>query len=248
MSNIPLAKEKEVNLNFEQEKVGKEEKKFYIPSNWDKNMDFKELLEHKYAVLNTTDALIFVEETLKKLGYNSKDNNMLLDYIKNMIADILLKNGEVFITENDIKQSKTISELLNNTTPDFIIKSKDNRRTLIIVCTDEKEISELKSKYEKLEYFADFKIITYYNFQSELKNIFSDSDIGYLYENYQVFLTKYFYWKACVKFKKILVKDKENLKLICREELGEEKYEINKATFKHNLETYSNKIKSRVGI
>ncbi|KAL9649754.1 hypothetical protein ABK040_009569 [Willaertia magna] len=215
---------------------------------WDKNTDLKELIEHKYVASNTRDTFIFIEDKLKKLGYNEDNNKMVHDYLQNMIADTLLKNGETFITENDIRQMNTISALLNNTTPDFIIKSVDKRKTLIIdVYTGEKDVIGLKSKYGKLEFFADFKIITQHNFQTELKIIFSDSDIDYIFKNYQVFLTEYHYWKACMKFKKILFNDKENLKLV-KYELKEEINELNKQMFKQNLESYASNVLSKNGI
>lgn len=92
-----------------------------------------------------------------------------------MIQDLLLENNEVFMTEQLIAETDSIKSLLYGTTPDFVIKKGNGRqKTLIMdIHVGEKDFANdlIKETYRKLEFFADFKIITPYNFGKELKMI-----------------------------------------------------------------------------
>ena len=218
-------------------------KKFHIPSEWKKNAYFKDLIEHKYAISNTKQAFTYIEQRLKALGYMEDNNEMVHDYLYYMIQDMLIENKEVFITENIITREHDIKCLLNNSTPDFVIKRGNGRqKTLIIdIYVGEKDINEIKGKYRKLELFADFKIITPANFRKELKIIFKDSDLDYLYKNYQIFLIEYHYWKACMKLKKILFNEEKNIEIITFSN-DRDKFEVDQLQYVETLKHYASSV------
>ncbi len=171
-------------------------------------------MEHKYQVSNSVEAFKFIEKQFRQLGYMEDNRMMIHDYLHFMLIDLLQKNAEVFITEETIRDNSTIQRLLKNTTPDFVIKSKDKRRTVIVdIYVGDKELNSIKSKYRGCDLFADLKIVTPHNFQAELKDLLLQSDLDYLYKNFQLFLAEYHYWVACLKLKKILFNDTENIVL-----------------------------------
>ena len=56
-----------------------------------------------------------------------------------------------------------------------------------MIYTGNKDTSSIKSKYRKLEYFSDFKIVTQHNFSSELKESIDQNELDYLHNNFQIF-------------------------------------------------------------
>jgi hypothetical protein len=72
----------------------------------------------------------------------------------------------------------------------------------------------IKSKYRKLAMFADFIIINKHDFSDILLNnkILPVDDVTYLYKQYQIFLTEYYYWRSCIKLQKVIFN--ENIKNI----------------------------------
>ena len=105
-----------------------------------------------------------------------------------------------------------------NTTPDFIIKSNSEkaRKTLIVdIYVGGKKDESIKSKYRKLAMFADFIIINKHDFSDILLNnkILPLDDVNYLYKQYQIFLTEYYYWKSCIKLQKVIFNDIENIEI-----------------------------------
>jgi len=142
-------------------------KKFHVPREWENKSDFKDLIDHKYDVSNTKESFEFIEKRLKSLGYMEDNQTMVHDYLNFMLVDILMKNKYIFITEKDLSKNDVLKKLLNDSTPDFVIKKSDrNKKTLIIdIYTGNKDTSSIKSKYRKLEYFSDFKFVTQHNFR-----------------------------------------------------------------------------------
>ena len=54
---------------------------------------------------------------------------MIHDYLVFSIEDLLDKNGEVFITEQDVRGNASIKKLLSGLTPDLVIKKNALRTT-----------------------------------------------------------------------------------------------------------------------
>jgi len=190
-------------------------KAFHVPNEWTQLEDMQYLVTHSYAKEEAKESFVIISKCLKRLGYMEDNNRMIHDYLHYMIVDLLDKNEEVFLTENDIRKNKNIQTLLAGNTPDFILKKKGNRqKTCIIdIYVGDKPTSDIKGKYKTLGFFADFHIVTQYDFSNTLKNILSCQDIDYLYKNFQIFLTEYYYWRACIKLQKILFNDIENVVL-----------------------------------
>jgi hypothetical protein len=168
-----------------------------------------------------------------------------------MIADLLREKGEVFLMENHLRESRPeLKKLLNATTPDFIIKSANGReKTLILdVYIGNKDSNEIKSKYIKLNFFADFLVITQYNFASKLKDLIESTRLDYLTKNFQIFLTEYQYWKACMKLKKVIFNDVENVTLIDFKYPDDGKDEAYRIQFFNKLTNYAESVAARDGI
>ena len=220
--------------------------KFHVPQEWVNNPKFEPLLTHKYAVNNVEESSKLISRLLKDLGYVHANNNMMIhDYLHFMLIYLLKKNGEVFITERDLKQLEDVRKLLNNTNPDFVIRSRGERRTTIVdIYVGAKDITDLKSKYKKLEFFADFKIITKDNFSEQLQHILPAVDLAYLHRNLQIFLVKHKYWCSCMKMQKHLFNENTNLQVPEFEILKNDMFE----EYKGKLTTYAQNVLNQEGI
>jgi hypothetical protein len=207
-----------MSIDKEDKKYSVFGKAFHIPSEWENKDDIKFLTEHQYATTDTQKTLKEINTRLKRMGYAEDNDAMVHDYLHYMIKDLLDKNHEVYITENDIKSNNLILNFLLNTTPDFIIKSNSEkaRKTLIVdIYVGGKKDESIKSKYRKLAMFADFIIINKHDFSDILLNnkILPLDDVNYLYKQYQIFLTEYYYWKSCNKLQKVIFNDIENIEI-----------------------------------
>ena len=194
-------------------------KAFHIPSEWLTLDDIMYLVNHSYCTEPSDRALMEIMEIssrLKRLGYMDADHSMVHDYVHFLLKDLLDHNGETYITGTDIRGSVRIADgLLRGTSPDFILKKNNGReKTLIIeIYVGDKLASEIKSKYRRLSFFADFVMITAHDVCTQLQTVIPKEDIDYLFKNVQVFLMEYRYWGACVKLQKILVKGAETVPL-----------------------------------
>ncbi|GLC47495.1 hypothetical protein PLESTB_001822100 [Pleodorina starrii] len=143
------------------------------------------------------------------MGYMEGNDSMIHDYLVFSIEDLLDKNGEVFITEKDVRGNASIQKLLAGLTPDLIIKKNAQRdKTILLdVHVGSQHADGIKNKYKKLDFFSTVLVVTPYNFQRQLKEVLPESDIDYLYKNFQVFLTEYSYWCASIKLRKVLLND-----------------------------------------
>ena len=178
------------------------------------------------------------------------NDSMIHDYIHFMIADLLREKGEVFLMENHLRESRPeLKKLLNATTPDFIIESANGReKTLILdVYIGNKDLNEIKSKYKKLNFFADFLVIKI-NFASKLKDLIESTRLDYLNKNFQLFLTEYQYWKACMKLKKVIFNDVETVTLIDFKYPDDGKNEAHRVQFFNKLTNYAESVAARDGI
>ena len=188
-------------------------KTFHVPIAWMEKAEIVYLVNHSYAKEEAATSLTKITENLKTLGYMEDHNMMIHDYLQFMIQDMLDKNGEIYITENDIRNNSSIKDLLCGMTPDFVIKRNDNRTKTIIFDVYVGTESDIKGKYKALSFFADFRVVTPHNFTSQLSSVLPKEDIEYLYKNFQIFLTEYYYWRACIKLRKVLYNDAENIKI-----------------------------------
>lgn len=215
-------------------------KTFHVPTAWSSNLDIAYLVNHTYGKEMAAQAFIEISKRLKAVGYMEDNDKMIHDYLHYMVQDFFDKNGEVYLTEDDIRQESAILSLLNNTTPDFILKKNKKREktTIIDIYVGKQPVSEIKGKYKTLGFFADFYIVTPHDFTKHLKAVLSESDIDYIHKNFQVFLTEYYYWRACIKLKKILFNDVENVPLRTLPDLTPE-HLSGRETFKTNLVTYA---------
>lgn len=193
-------------------------KAFHIPSEWETKEDIKFLIEHRYATKDTQETLREIHTRLRRMRYAEDNDAMVHDYLHYMIQDLLDKNKEIYITEKDIKSNDLIWGFLLNTTPDFIIKSNidKKRKTLIVdIYVGNKKDESIKSKYRKLAMFADFIIINKHDFADTLINnkILPREDVNYLFKQFQIFLTEYYYWRSCIKLQKVIFNDIKNIEI-----------------------------------
>lgn len=188
-------------------------KTFHVPKEWLKKDQFQHLINHRYLVKQASDALCEIRQCFRELGYMEDNDMMIHDYLHFMLMDILDKNGEVYLTEKDIRGTPQLHEFFDHLTPDFVIRRGGAlSRTLIVeIYTGITKLNEKRSKYKKFEYFADVCVVTQHDFHQHLGCLLSQHDIDYLYKHYQLFLTEYYYWKACIKLQKVILNESVNV-------------------------------------
>jgi len=127
-------------------------------------------------------------------------------------------------------------------------KHEKLQKTLILdIYVGNKDISSIKAKYKRMDYFADFKIITPNNYTSELASLLDISRIDYLHKNFQIFMTEYQYWYSCMKLKKILFNEKENI-TFTNFELDTETFVLKQKTYMDTLNNYAKNVLNQEGL
>lgn len=192
---------------------------------------------------------MFVEIKTSLHRYMENNEKMIHDYIHFTIQDLLDKNGEVYLIEDDIRGNEPVKNMLRGFTPDFIVKSNESRgRSRPMVCDIYVGKGDnAKSKYKFMEFFADVIEITPYNMSRVLKSVLPQSDVEYLFKNYQVFMTEYAYWHACIKLGKVLHNDIENVDRFAPPR-KEPLQTVAKQQFAQNLASYADAVISRRGL
>jgi hypothetical protein len=99
---------------------------FHIPRAWLDNEDIVFLVNHKYATAQAEEALGEIVMRLKRLGYMrvGDGDRMVHDYLCFFIQDMLDKNEEIYLTEEEIRGSEQILRFFEWKTPDLLIKTK----------------------------------------------------------------------------------------------------------------------------
>lgn len=188
-------------------------KHFHIPARWAEEDAFKELAEHRYEKHEHISTFDFIESRLKKLNYHSDNRAMVHDYLHFLICDMLDAANVPYITEQDIKKAPALTLLLNNKTPDLIVEPKRPHLPLAIdvFAGDRVEtVDSKKEKYKSLGMFMAFDVVTFANLRP-LSNVLSQEDLHYIQDQVAIFMAEYQYWHACLKLKKILFNDIENV-------------------------------------
>jgi hypothetical protein len=191
-------------------------KQFHIPSRWEDDEEFNKIVRHEYLQDSTSKALTLVHTTFRKMGYMSNNDNdsMIHDYLHFMLMDLLTASSRPFIHEKEIPNLVTLKPLFGEFTPDLIVKSGGSlqKPTIIDIYTGKNagEMDKKKAKYRGMMLVFDFRVITPTNFTTELKDVLSAEAINYLFKQFQFFLTEYHYWRACIKFEKLLKNDVQN--------------------------------------
>lgn len=214
-------------------------KKFHIPSIWINNETFKNLVEHKYMAEEAKNTFVYLEKSLKELGYIDDNEKIVHDYLHYMIMDLLQSEDIAFITENEINESNELLKLFEGLTPDLIIKSDESKGRMkpmildVYIGKNEEKVMKKKAKYRQMGISFDVEGITLANYSSVLKKLVPQQKVNYLYNQVQIFLTEHQYWRACLKLKKILFNDIANIEIISFD--FPEKFEMNKLDFKSAL-------------
>ena len=191
-------------------------KKFHIPTAWINNETFKNLVEHRYMTKEAQNTFIYIEESLRSLGYIDDNESIVRDYLHFMVMDLLRSENIAFITEDEIRNCERIHQFFGELTPDLIVKSDEHRKRKkpmildIYIGKSEVKINEKKSKYKQMGIIFDVHGLTMTNYQSLLKKLLPQDKVDYLYQQVQIFLTEHHYWRACLKLKKMLFNDTEN--------------------------------------
>jgi hypothetical protein len=178
-------------------------KKFRIPCAWRVKTEILELAEHRHAVTDAKDIFLFIEERLKRLGYMEDYNSMVHDYLHFMIAYLMQEKGEVFPTKINLRESSPQQKkLLNGTNHDFIFQRVNGReKTLILdVYIGNKDLTLSKARLFR-------RISRHHSIQSciEVRDLLLPTRLDYLTKNFQISLTEYLYWKACMKLQKVVL-------------------------------------------
>jgi len=228
-------------------------KTFHVPNAWTSNSDINELVEHRYEVKQHGETYSFIEERLRRQGYADDNERMVHDYMHFMIEDLLTAEGTPFITEMDIAADPVLINLLNGKTPDLIVKSDPDRnrqKPLIVdvfVGKSDRDRDEKKAKYKTMKVTFDCGLITRENYNAELLAILSRDHVDYFHKQFHIFQAEYGYWRACLKFKKILFNDIENSPII---KLPEKpvSFETDRAKFARRLKIKAASLMDNEGI
>jgi hypothetical protein len=94
-------------------------------------------------------------------------------------------------------------------------------------------VEDRKSMYESLGSVFSFEAIHLSNFMAVLTAFIPQAKVDYLYKQFSLFFTEYHYWKSCLRLKKILFKDVENVPLMPLEPADQ--FEFDRNDFMANL-------------
>src|SRR5438309_11979853 len=101
---------------------------FHIPMYWMHVQNFIDLVQHRYATSQHKDIFVFIDKRLKEMGYGEDNDTMVHDYLYFMLIDLLTLEEVPFITEQDVRNTPELFNLLGGKIPDLIIKNDINRR------------------------------------------------------------------------------------------------------------------------
>ena len=140
---------------------------------------------------------------------SESDNRMIHDYLCYFLQDLLDKNGEVYLTEEEIRSSKPILAFFEGLTPDLLIRTRPGRdKPLIVdVYTGGRDAGNAKAKSKAFGSVADLMTVHPNSLLTDLTGVLPVTDIAYLHRHFQVFMTEYQYWKSCVSLNTILKND-----------------------------------------
>jgi hypothetical protein len=224
-------------------------KTFHVPRAWLQDEDMAYLVHHWYARDSAAEAFLKISSHLKRLGYMEDNDRMIHDYLHYMLQNLLDVNGEVYITEDVIRGNAAVRQLLGGTTPDFVLKKNGTRAktTIVDIYVGKQPVSDIKGKYKALTFFADFCVVTQHDFSRQLRAVLPERDIDYLYKNFQVFLTEYHYWRACLELQRVSFNDAENVALRALPDLAPE-LDVERAQFLANLAAYGQSVAAQEDI
>jgi hypothetical protein len=228
-------------------------KKFHVPKAWDVNEEFKQLVEHRYFTSAANESFSFIAGCLQRMGYDNDNDAIVHDYLHFMICDLLASENIPFISEADIRQSAELTKLFANLTPDLIIKSAPEYGRPkpyildVYIGRSDKVIQEKKSKYKTIGICFDFDGVTPSNMSSVLVKFVSQQAVNYLFRQFQIFLTEHHYWRACLKLKKILSNDTENVRIVQYPDPSEN-YDLDTQKFITGLRTKASQLLDNDGV
>jgi hypothetical protein len=148
------------------------------------------------------------ENSFKEL--ENIDDKKVHDYLYYMIMDLLQSENITFITENEIRESTELYKLLDGFIPDFIIKSDESKcrkKPMILdiyIGKNEDTVNKKKSKYQQMRISFDVEGLTMANYSSILTKIIPQKKVHCLYNQFQTFLTKHHYRRACSKMNDVV--------------------------------------------
>ena len=189
-------------------------KSFHIPRAWLDKEDIVFLVNHMYATAKADEALGEIVMRLKRLGYmrTGDGDRMVHDYLCFFIQDMLDKNDEIYLTEDEIRGSEQILRFFEGKTPDLLVKTKPGREKPLIVevYTGSRDATmNPKSKYKAFGSVTKLVTVHPNSMLMDLSELLPPDDLAYLHRHFQVFMTEYQYWKSCVSLETILKNDVE---------------------------------------
>ena len=104
------------------------------------------------------------------------EDKKLHDRMFNTLLESLKKNKEVFVTGEIVNKNEKLSWLMQDLTPDFVVKRRPPKRekTLLVVIhasTSHFGIQEKQEIFEALGMFSSTRIITPMNIEQEMKTM-----------------------------------------------------------------------------
>lgn len=129
------------------------------------------------------------------------NQRMMHDYLHYLLADLLIEEKIPFIMKHDLADMPDFRALLNNQTPDLIIKSNGTTRPKplfvdVFVGKSDKEMSKKKKKYSSMSVCFDFSGLTIGNYNSELDKILTQKNIDYFHKQVTNFRAEHAIWMS----------------------------------------------------
>ena len=192
-------------------------KRFHIPLRWKANSTFSgftELLDIKYATSEAVQTIERIENLLKEMKYgNPLDVHMLHDYLHYLIEDFLLLRDKPFITESEVQTlTPQLFHFLNkdgrDRKPDLYIWGHH----LVDLYVGSKEAEDAKKSYFRFGGVMKVLIVTPNTLHKlEVARLLSREDIAYIDSQFHLFKAEHQYWMSCLKLRKILVNEADNI-------------------------------------
>lgn len=191
-------------------------KLFMIPKKWKSNALFVAFANYRYTLADAPAAVVTLRTMLTAMGYADENSFMLHDYIHYLLMDMLDEEGGIFLTEADIRNSSSLLEEFNHTTPDLVIRTASTPIIMDIYTGVSKEITRKKEhKYD----IGDGYVVLIASVDS-MASILSKNkllpakQIEHLMRNIALFRLEHRYWMLSLRSQQLIQNDVGGSKMI----------------------------------
>jgi len=121
---------------------------------------------------------------------NTSQNTTLHEYFLSIVVDILISKNKPVLTKNEIKNNKSLLNLLQGLTPDILTASDDKIYCFEMYSSNDKEsISTKRNRYQPIQFICEFEIVVIGHFGRMFKSIFTENELEYIIKACSMFKT-----------------------------------------------------------